>query len=318
MQTLARYALLGSLIAGAAGTLVLLAVTLKYGIRRRIAGDGDENAAPPARVLRSIRLADTAAVLCFAVAAAFGAIGLTQQTRTLAAGARTDDGRLLERLQVLERRIWRAEADLQMRAATPEPSGWDERVTRIERRLGTVEDRAANAERLARERRDERSSAAVATTPRRSVPISAPVTRVPEPAASVIPSASPGAAAPSHRQIAREPKPQAEFRSLPAVASVSSVPPASAGPPSAAVVPPRAEATTPVAVPAPVVAPASVAAAPPTPPRDVTPSRAPAPVREPSFAEQVASGWETLKRDVQRGGDEWVEGWRRMRRVFGD
>src|SRR5919106_829850 len=99
MQTLAHYALFGSLVAGAAGVLVLAIVTLKHGVHRRIP-DGDDPTGCSQRTFRSIRLADTVAVLCFAIAAGLGVVGLTQQTRAITtAVALGEENRLVERLQ---------------------------------------------------------------------------------------------------------------------------------------------------------------------------------------------------------------------------
>src|SRR5437762_1115545 len=83
MQTFAHYALLGSLIAAAAGVLVLTAVTVKYGIRRRALLDGDDegDAAELSRRQRTVRLADTMVVVCFAVAAGLGVVGMTRPAR---------------------------------------------------------------------------------------------------------------------------------------------------------------------------------------------------------------------------------------------
>src|SRR5262249_55922053 len=185
MQTVAHYALLGSLVAGAAGVLVLTIVTLKHGLRRRVATA--EGAIEPQPVLRPIRPADPVAVLSFAVAAGLGVFGLMQQTRTIAAAG--SDGRVAQRLDALEQRMARAEHGLAARqVAIAEPKAWDERLTRVERRLVGVEHRAAYVEQLSRERRDERlRTAPVATSKRVPVPPPRLSPAPPVPAASPSP-----------------------------------------------------------------------------------------------------------------------------------
>ena len=50
--------------------------------------------------------------------------------------------------------------------------------------------------------------------------------------------------------------------------------------------------------------------APPPSPRSVLPRR------EPTLAEQTARGWDALKRDAQRGGEDLREGWYQLRQAF--
>ena len=89
MSTLPHYALFGSLIAGAAGALILSVVTITHGLRRRETSD-------PAHRQRLLRIADAAALLCFAVAAGFATLGLTQQIRAVPpAQAAAEDGALI-------------------------------------------------------------------------------------------------------------------------------------------------------------------------------------------------------------------------------
>ena len=305
MQTVAHYALLGSLIAGAAGALTLIAVTLKHGLRRRLPDDADDSDSS-ARTLRSVRLADTTAVLCFAVAAGLGVIGLMQQTRALASAARTGDDRVVEQLQALERRISRAESELQARATSAEPRAWDQRVAQLEQRVGTIENRAANPERAAREREGDRPRAALAATPPRVTVPPIPAKKTAKPTSSVTPSASPRAAASSHSEAVGELR-------APAVSQPLATPAPSA---AASVVSPSA--AVPPANPAPPPVIVQVPSVPEAPPREIPPAGSQAPAREPGLAGKVASEWDALKRDVQRSGDEWREGWRRLRRAFGD
>src|SRR5438105_3047714 len=121
MQSLAHYALLGSLVAGAAGTIVLAVITLKFGFKRSAATDPEEPLDDTARRQRMIRLADTAAVLCFAVAASLGVVGLMQHTRGVTpAVAASDEPRVAERLEALEARL--------AATASPEWRSWEERL----------------------------------------------------------------------------------------------------------------------------------------------------------------------------------------------
>jgi hypothetical protein len=333
MQTLAHYALFGSLVAGAAGVLVLAIVTLKYGVHRRIP-DGDDPPGRSQRTFRSIRLADTVAVLCFAIAAGLGVVGLTQQTRAITAVALGEENRLVERLQALEQRVERAEAQLKARAVAAEPKPW-ERIAQIERRVGSVEGRTTDG---VRDRRDERPAAAPSAASRRSSSLPAvPATAKRE--VSVMPSASPRSAPLSTDPVASPPSPEATARPAPTAPAATPDPAASAGPASASsggasavAVPPLPEPAAPLPPPPVVSTPSPPAVSTPPPPvaavssprpRQVAPPARPAPpppapAREPTFGERVSSGWDALKRDLERGGDEWVAGWRRLRRLFGD
>ena len=284
MHSLAHYALLGSLLAGAVGALALVAVTLKYGFKRRDPSDPDVPPEVVARRQRTIRLADTVAVLCFAVAAGLGVVGLMQQTRdgVTPVVATVAEGPVVDRLHALEKRLSSAEGELQARGTvTPEWRAWEDRIARLESRLGAVEERAAVAERRA--------------------PAPAPVA----PAASA--ASQPGPL-----------KRAAHAKRLPAPAAPSA-PPREALPATIAtpeVAPPKAEPSAPlaaVAAPAPPPPPASIARGPREPARPKVEAPAPADV---SIAEKIRRDWEAMKRDARRGGDEWREGWDQIRRLF--
>jgi hypothetical protein len=186
MHSLAHYALLGSLLAGAAGALILIAVTVRHGLKRRGLPDGDEVPEDVVRRHRTVRLADTAAVLCFAISAGLGVVGLMQHTRAVPPpGATADEGQVAERLSALEKRVASAELELQSRSgAAPESRVWEDRLVRLESRLGAVEERAAIVERRGPAPRAPlpRAVAPAAVTPR-SAPKAVP--------APVVPSASP-------------------------------------------------------------------------------------------------------------------------------
>ena len=296
MQTLAQYALLGSLLAGAAGALVLVVVTFQHGIKRR--DSADEDPARAAARARLTRLADTTAVLCFAVAAGLGVTGMAQQAR-LPGGASAgagDDGALAERVKTLEARVAAADEARARAAPAPDFREWDERLTRLETRLGAVEDRAAVAERralaseqLARERRDERARVAPPASPSRRVPVSAP-------AAS--------AAAPPAPAVVTKPAPAPIVKPAPAPVLPPPPPGPSASPRTTPVAPEAVVAPEP---PAPVRP--DITAAPPRP-------RAPGPPEEPSLGEKSRHDWETVKREARRGGEDWRQGWQQLRRLF--
>ena len=280
MQPLVHYAFLGSLVAGAAGVAVVIFLTFTRVRRRPSEPDEDGETAPG--IARSVHLADTVAVACFALSATLALIGLTQHAR--AAGPA--DARLVERLDALEQRLATAEAQLEAGAATVvQPSPWEPRMERIEQRLSTVEDRAPGSERLAQDR------AASPDTSRRAP--EPPPARVAKPATPT--------------KSARPPSPSSE------ASGAAPKQPGAINAPTTAV---PAEPTAAVAAPAPSVMPsASPIAASPTPPAEQEPA---APPHEPTLGERAAAGWEAMKRDVARSGDEWLEGWRRLRRLFGD
>jgi hypothetical protein len=142
MQPFTHYALIGSVLAGVAGAVILALVTLQHGFSRRRDGD-EESAERAARRLRLARVADTLAVLCFAVAATLGVMGLLQHARVVRMAG---DPSLGERVQRLEARVGGAESALHSRRA-PDLNAWEERLARLESRLGAMEERATVADR---------------------------------------------------------------------------------------------------------------------------------------------------------------------------
>ena len=141
MLTLTDYALLGSVLAAATGVVVLATVTLRHALRRRASGahGGSElrESAVPAN-----RRSDVVALLCFAIAAGLSVVALVHHTRVSESRARANDGALVQRIEALEQRMTSAEA----RSASPppvvDPAPWAERLTRLERRVATLEGRA--------------------------------------------------------------------------------------------------------------------------------------------------------------------------------
>jgi hypothetical protein len=268
-----HYALFGSIIAGAAGAVILAIVTITHGLRRR------ETATPLAdldRRQRLLRLADTAAVVCFAVAAGLGAVGLMHQARAVPpAVAAMEDGVLIERVQALEKRLAGAELDLQARGGMlpTEWRAWEDRIARLESRLGAMEDRVAVAE-----RRDERPRPAPASTARKVVP-PAPSKSGPAPPVPAPPSASP--------------------RLVPE-----------------AVVPADAALSSSSAVSAPIIAPAPPAPREPVHARVEPSAPAERSAQDPSLAGKLRRDWDEIKRQVHRSGDDWREGWDQVKRLF--
>ena len=350
MQSLAHYALFGSLAAGIAGAVILALVTLQHEWRRRHPLPEGEEESP--QQVRTTRVADTLAVLCFAIAASLGVIGLTQQSR---GGAD-----ITERMQRLETRLSGAESEIQSRGpSAPDFKSWEERLARLEGRLGAAEERASVADRrlgaaeervAATDRRVGATEERVATADRRAHAAEKlaresrderAVRRAPhDDSARDAVMASP--------QLA--PAPPAP---VPGAAKWAPVAPASVPPRSAPPTPERQEtkpdaaakpdaATRPEALSAPSAAPApartSVAADPKldTPRPEVKPevakpaaprqtaqaapsraSRAPAAKpSEPSLGEKLRQDWQTIKREARRSGDDWREGWEQIRRLF--
>ena len=275
MQPLAQYALLGSLVAGGAGAIVIAAVTLKHGFRRSVTVDEDEAPEHTARRQRLIRLADTVAVLCFAVSAGLGVVGLMQHTRGVptAIAASDDGGRLAERLEALESRLAVAPTPV------PEWRAWEERIARLESRLGAVEERAAVAER--RDVRPRMAPAAVAPAPStpRSVPPATAAKPYPSPPVLPPPSASPRLSSPTEALAIPEPAPL-----------------------------PQPEVT-----PRPV-APVTTAA---VIPREAPRPRVETPPAQPSLGEKIRRDWASVKDHARKSGDDWREGWDRVKGLFG-
>ena len=144
MHSLAYYAILGSLIAGAAGALVLVAVAITHSLKRGPFSGGDPAPEDRARRQRIVRLADTFALLCFAVSTGLAIVAVTHQVRatSLAVAAR-DVGEILVRLEALETRLMGVEMQQQAGARLAAESGaGQERIGRLERRIDAVEARA--------------------------------------------------------------------------------------------------------------------------------------------------------------------------------
>lgn len=290
MHSLAHYALLGSLVSGAAGALILVTVTVKHGLRRNALPDADQAPEDIARRQRTVRLADTVAVLCFAIAAGLGVVGLMQHTRAVPPPVvALDEGPVAERLAAVEKRLATAELELQSRGgAAPELRAWEDRLLQLESRLGAVEERAAIVER--------RAPAPKAPTPRAIAPAAA-VTPRPAPRAvpAPVPSASPRVApaepvAPPVQAAVPAPEPRAPVVTPePPVASVTPPPPA-------------------------VVTPRPVAAA--SPRREPIPPK-PQPAEESvPILEKIRRDWDEVKMNARRGGDDWREGWDQIKRLF--
>jgi hypothetical protein len=269
MYSLPHYALLGSLVAAATGALVLAIVTITHGLRRRASTD-----------TARLRLADTAAVLCFAVAAGLGVVGLMHQPQGVPVAAAADDGALVERLQALEQRLARAELEREARAGASmvELRTWDERITRFETRLVALEQRATEAA-----RRPEPPRPAPAPMERKSTPPPGPVS---------LPAVPPPSAAP-----------------VVAPPEVVAAPEVVASPPS----PVRAPAATAPAAPR---EPLQARAEPPARPKP--PARVAPPVEDPSLGTKLRRDWDEIKRTARRSGDDLREGWDQLRRLFGD
>ena len=368
MHSLAHYALLGSLIAGAAGALVLAVVTLKHGIARRSSSEEDDlSPEESARRVRTVRLADTVAVLCFAVAAGLGVVGITQSMRTTTAAIATvDDTAMREKVSALEGRLASAEQQLQSRQDAPDMRAWEERLARLENRLGAVEDRATVAERRATEadRRatdaDRRAAEAEQLTRRemrtRSMSVPPPVAppskkagapAVANPAANAPASLPPGASPrlnPPGRDGLRSPE-------LPPRPSLPEPRQEAAGPAATSESPAHDESAAPTVTTLPTPAPPALReparapadatlreparprtqATPREPlradavPREPARLKAEPPPREATFGDKPEATWgDKLRRDwgvirehAERGGDEWRDGWRQIKSLFG-
>jgi outer membrane biosynthesis protein TonB len=214
-----------------------------------------------------------------------------QHTRTVTpAVAATDDAALVERMQALEKRVATTEVELQMRSggsAAPEWRAWEERIARLENRLGAVEDRAAVAA-----RRDERSRTAPATAARQVVPQASPRQIAPSTPRAVTPP-KPAPAPPPPQSVAPRPSPdEGESVSAPEVAAS-----------------PRVEASAPVAAATPIT--------PPAPPRESPRARVEPPAQDPSLGDKLRRDWDAIKRQARRGGEEWRDGWDQLKRLFG-
>jgi hypothetical protein len=111
MHSLVYYAMLGSLMAGAAGTFILVAVAVTYTLKSRRVLAGDLTAEDRARRRRVVRLGDAFALLCFAASAGLAIVGVVHQVHLASvAPAAVDRGAALARLDELEKRLASIEA----------------------------------------------------------------------------------------------------------------------------------------------------------------------------------------------------------------
>jgi hypothetical protein len=342
------------------GAVILAAVMLKYGIARR--ASSHERLAPgeSARRLRNIRLADTLAVLCFAVAAGLGVVGLTQNVRPVPPVVATvDDTAMRERLSAIEGRVSKTEQQLQSRHDGPDLRAYEGRLARLESRLGAVEERAAVAERRATEA-DRRSAATEQLAERelrtRATSVVSPKkpaaseksavtekTVAPAPSGPVpVPLPAPPGASPRLNPPGREGQrvPEPSRPALPEAPKQQAGGPAATAERTSAsdddAMPAASVATAPAALREPARAPIETTPRQPgrlrtdSPPREPIPLRAEAvvprePVRQrpepapqhPSFGEKLRRDWASVREHVERGGDEWRNGWRQLKSLFG-
>jgi hypothetical protein len=259
-------------------------------------------------------------VLCFAVAAGLGVVGLMRQSHGVPSAA-MDDGAFAERLQALEKRLADAELELQARTAptAAELRTWGDRIVRLEHQVGAIEQRVTAAA-----RRDERPRSAPAPAPRKAAapaawtPLAAPAPATqPTPAATATaatatpPTATPPTVAPAPTAVIPEPAPAAP-------------PPPSASPRlvSPTVASPEASGSHPAAPRAPLTA-----STPPIPPEShATRGERPARVERAAsvhrsaedlpLREKLRRDWDEIKREARRGGDDWREAWDQLKRLF--
>jgi hypothetical protein len=216
--------------------------------------------------------------------------------------------RLVERIRALEHRLDAAEVELETRVIAAAA------LAAIDRHSATTKDGGAKGERLVREVPD-----ADAHTPSVAKPSdrnSGSVT-MQEPAVS--------RAANNARRPARS-QPVESHSPIP---QPLPQPPPEAVPPAPADTSPTSEASSPAALPSAPVSPAppspvvsapvpSVAAAPALAERDAPRPGTPPDSSQPTLAAKIRSDWEAIKRAAREGGDDWAEGWRRLRRLFSD
>jgi hypothetical protein len=243
------------------------------------------------------RRAPGIALGCLAAAAAFGVLGVVQHSPD-------SSDRLVERIQALERRLESAELELESRAIAAAA------IAAIEKRSTTTNDGGAKSERPAREVSDADAHTPSVGKPRQRKPGSL---TTPKPAVS---RAANNAGRPAQSRRVETPTPTVPPPREAAPAFLADASPTSGT--SSLVAPPSAAASP--APNAPVVsAPLpSVAAAPPLAERDAPRRGTPPDSSPPTLAEKVRNDWETIKRAARESGDDWAEGWRRLRRLFTD
>ena len=244
------------------------------------------------------RRAPGIALGCFAAAAAFGVLGVVQHSPD-------SSDRLVERIQALERRLESAELELESRAIAAAA------IAAIEKRSSTTSDGGAKSERPARAVSDADAHTPSVGKPRQRKPGSM---TTPKPAVSRAANNGGRPAALSRR--VEKPTPTVP---PPPDAAPSSLADASPTPGTSSLAAPASAAASP-APNAPVVsAPLpSVAAAPPLAERDAPRRGTPPDSSPPTLAEKVRNDWEMIKRAAREGGDDWAEGWHRLRRLFTD
>ena len=345
MSTLPHFALFSSLIAGAAGALILSVVTIAHGLRRHESSD-------PARRQRLLRIADAAALLCFAVAAGFGTVGLMQQIRAVPpAQAAVDDSVLAERLQALEKRVASAELELQARSGIS-ASEWraaEDRLATLEAQLHAMEQRVAAVSDREELRRVTPPAVRKTEPPVRAKPAAAtpaPASTLPRPTPpAVAPLDGPATSSVSAPTVTPVPRdmpvprvdPQARVEPPPPLRMEPSVrmeAPARTEPPTRMEAPMRMEPpvrtessvrTEPPIRPEPPARVESPRAAPEPmsrvdQPRAVVEPPAPAdrPAEDRSLGAKLGRDWDEIKRQARRGGDELREGWDQLKRLFGN
>jgi len=256
-----------------------------------------------------------------------------------------DDAATRERFIALEARLATAEQQSVQGQHTRDMRGWEERLTRVESRLGAVEDQAAVAERRATDaerratdaerrageaeqlvRREASARTAPAATPKKP-PVTASPVNVPTalpPSTPVAPGSSPRLNPPG-RDVPRAP--EASRPSSPApLRQEAGVPPPPADAPTPASRETPAVETMPL-LPQDAVRASGEAREPAREPlrarADVTPreaARARPELAPPdvSFGERLRRDWATIRDHAERGGDEWRDGWRQLKRLFGD
>ena len=284
MHSLVYYAILGSLIAAAAGTLILITVAVTHSLKRFDTSHGDPTPKQRARQARVVRLADSCALLCFAVSAGLAFVAVMQQARaTSLAVAPRDGGEIMQGLRALESRVAQVERQQQAGGVVAtEASTGEDRIAQLERRIDAVEARATPA-----------------------------ASRVPK--ARAARTATP-ASLHAERTIAAQPHPETVAPMN--ITSPTPAPPAGVATPEAVATPNREHVIVtpsrePVAGSA-VVAPpigrsGSAGVAPPSAKGDVRD-------QEISVADQLRRDWAELKRDAAEG--QWRETWNGLKRLF--
>jgi hypothetical protein len=294
MDSLAYYAILGSLIAGAAGTLILLTVAVRQGVWGRGTVGTELAPADRARRHRTIRLADTSALLCFAASAALAIFGVMQQASlATVADAPRDRAEIIARFEAVETRVGLVEAQRQADASAALTAG--DRLARLERRIDAGEARVTPAA-----PRVPKTRVGYATMPAYAVP-------EPLKGSSTAPSATPTRplSTPTASDASTTPVPlPTPFEG--AAAPEAATPPINHPGLSRAPDPP----TTGAAVVAPPLALSMPVAVTPPPPTAKADKREGAT----SITSQLRRDWEELKRNAREGG--WRDALQEIKQLF--